>query len=175
MRRHAVRAHFLSRMSVCRGIFCLASPRPVFLFSISHFIFSRGSPLLVGIKSVGHLSTDYIPVLYSADLNQSPPAQKKKNGLANSANSDCADDRDSLNEFKSLSLRPEVEYFFASDASAIIEHTNRVLYLEDDDVAYVTCEGGEIKLFFDGRMTFGLSKTTKKNFFFFLFFLSNIY
>lgn len=31
----------------------------------------------------------------------------------------------------------EVEYFFASDASAVIEHTNRVIYLEDDDVAAV--------------------------------------
>jgi hypothetical protein len=30
-----------------------------------------------------------------------------------------------------------VEYFFASDASAIIEHTNKVIYLEDDDVASV--------------------------------------
>ncbi|XP_046391782.1 glutamine--fructose-6-phosphate aminotransferase [isomerizing] 2 isoform X5 [Ischnura elegans] len=31
----------------------------------------------------------------------------------------------------------EVEYFFASDASAVIEHTNRVIFLEDDDVAAV--------------------------------------
>ncbi len=30
-----------------------------------------------------------------------------------------------------------MEYFFASDASAIIEHTDRVIYLEDDDVASV--------------------------------------
>jgi glucosamine--fructose-6-phosphate aminotransferase (isomerizing) len=30
-----------------------------------------------------------------------------------------------------------VEYFFASDASAVIEHTNRVIFLEDDDVAAV--------------------------------------
>lgn len=30
-----------------------------------------------------------------------------------------------------------VEYLFASDASAIIEHTNRVIFLEDDDVASV--------------------------------------
>lgn len=35
-----------------------------------------------------------------------------------------------------------VEYLFASDASAIIEHTNRVIFLEDDDVASVE----------DGRM-----------------------
>ena len=27
---------------------------------------------------------------------------------------------------------------FASDASAIIEHTNRVIFLEDDDVAAVS-------------------------------------
>ncbi|CAN7993015.1 unnamed protein product, partial [Ixodes hexagonus] len=32
----------------------------------------------------------------------------------------------------------EIEYFFASDASAIIEHTNRVIFLEDDDVAAVS-------------------------------------
>ena len=31
----------------------------------------------------------------------------------------------------------QVEYFFASDASAIIEHTNRVIFLEDDDVSAV--------------------------------------
>ncbi|KAG7465161.1 hypothetical protein MATL_G00173340 [Megalops atlanticus] len=30
-----------------------------------------------------------------------------------------------------------VEYYFASDASAIIEHTNKVIYLEDDDIAAV--------------------------------------
>uniref|UniRef100_A0A1I8JP60 SIS domain-containing protein n=1 Tax=Macrostomum lignano TaxID=282301 RepID=A0A1I8JP60_9PLAT len=32
-------------------------------------------------------------------------------------------------------LEPQIEYFLASDASAIIEHTNQVIYLEDDDVA----------------------------------------
>jgi glucosamine--fructose-6-phosphate aminotransferase (isomerizing) len=30
-----------------------------------------------------------------------------------------------------------IEYFVASDPSAIIEHTKRVLYLEDDDVAHI--------------------------------------
>ncbi|KAF6039027.1 GFPT2 [Bugula neritina] len=33
-----------------------------------------------------------------------------------------------------------IEYFFSSDASAVIEHTNQVIYLEDDDVASV-CNG----------------------------------
>lgn len=31
-----------------------------------------------------------------------------------------------------------IEYIFASDASAIIEHTKKVLYLEDDDIAHVS-------------------------------------
>lgn len=30
-----------------------------------------------------------------------------------------------------------IEFFVASDASAIIEHTKRVLYLEDDDIAHI--------------------------------------
>lgn len=30
-----------------------------------------------------------------------------------------------------------VEYFMASDASAVVEHTKRVIFLEDDDVAFV--------------------------------------
>ena len=37
-----------------------------------------------------------------------------------------------------------MEYFFASDASAIIEHTNRVIYLEDGDVAWV--KEGNLKI-----------------------------
>lgn len=43
----------------------------------------------------------------------------------------------STTEFSPLGERSPVEYFFASDASAIIEHTNRVIFLEDDDVACV--------------------------------------
>lgn len=43
----------------------------------------------------------------------------------------------STTEFSPLGDRSPVEYFFASDASAIIEHTNRVIFLEDDDVACV--------------------------------------
>jgi len=37
-----------------------------------------------------------------------------------------------------------IEFFIASDASAIVEHTKRVLYLEDDDVAHIA-EGGDFQ------------------------------
>ena len=33
-------------------------------------------------------------------------------------------------------LQP-IEFFIASDASAVIEHTKRMLYLEDDDIAHI--------------------------------------
>ncbi len=40
-------------------------------------------------------------------------------------------------EFHPLGSNQNIEYFFASDASAVIEHTNQVIFLEDDDVAVV--------------------------------------
>ena len=43
----------------------------------------------------------------------------------------------STTEFIPYDDEKVVEYLFASDASAIIEHTNRVIFLEDDDVASV--------------------------------------
>merc|ERR1712111_209567 len=69
---------------------------------------------------------------------------------AHGATSGSATPRKTSAEFRMTSSGPhgeeislcrpgeKVEYFFASDASAIIEHTNRVIFLEDDDVAAVS-------------------------------------
>ncbi|GAB0090905.1 glutamine--fructose-6-phosphate aminotransferase [Sergentomyia squamirostris] len=86
----------------------------------------RGSPLLVGIKTKTRLASDAIPILYDKDhrphgTNRDVPMMPRS---------------ESTSEFMPMEDR-EVEYFFASDASAVIEHTNRVIYLEDDDVAAV--------------------------------------
>ncbi len=35
-------------------------------------------------------------------------------------------------------LPQPIEFFVASDASAVVEHTKRVLYLEDDDIAHIS-------------------------------------
>uniref|UniRef100_A0A665VCQ5 glutamine--fructose-6-phosphate transaminase (isomerizing) n=1 Tax=Echeneis naucrates TaxID=173247 RepID=A0A665VCQ5_ECHNA len=83
----------------------------------------RGSPLLIGVRSEHELPTEEITVQCSF-----------KQGL-NKKNShnrpDCS------NSIQSVEDGSAVEYYFASDASAIIEHTNKVLYLEDDDIAVV--------------------------------------
>jgi glucosamine--fructose-6-phosphate aminotransferase (isomerizing) len=103
----------------------------------------RGSPLLVGIKAESGLESDHIPVQYTLDETPksyihmpmepgsvSPAPRRKKTSAMFRVDSDQTEE-----------IHPSdgdaVEYFFASDASAIIEHTNRVIYLEDDDVAAV--------------------------------------
>ncbi|KFM60539.1 Glucosamine--fructose-6-phosphate aminotransferase [isomerizing] 2, partial [Stegodyphus mimosarum] len=102
----------------------------------------RGSPLLVGIKSKASLATDYIPVLYSKDLekqNKQDIRVHQTSPLPSGALSQTQGIHrsDSTTEFHPTGDDREVEYFFASDASAVIEHTNRVIFLEDDDVAAI--------------------------------------
>ncbi|GFS56660.1 glutamine--fructose-6-phosphate aminotransferase 2 [Nephila pilipes] len=98
----------------------------------------RGSPLLVGIKSKTHLATDYIPVLYSKDLEKQSLQDLRASPMtAGTVQAQGMHRSDSTTEFHPSGEDKQVEYFFASDASAVIEHTNRVIFLEDDDVAAV--------------------------------------
>nr|XP_022906446.1 glutamine--fructose-6-phosphate aminotransferase [isomerizing] 2-like isoform X4 [Onthophagus taurus] len=106
----------------------------------------RGSPLLVGIKTKNRLSTDYVPILYSKDEPISKVYEVIESEESDNTHSDhrphgrgdmpLLPRTESTSEFQPLEDN-EVEYFFASDASAVIEHTNRVIYFEDDDVAAV--------------------------------------
>merc|ERR1711990_1405278 len=104
----------------------------------------RGSPLLVGIKSEGGPESDSIPVQYSVmddpktyqhvgDPTMSPAPNRKTSKRASAMFRIDADQTEEIHPCDG----DAVEYFFASDASAIIEHTNRVIFLEDDDVAAV--------------------------------------
>ncbi|KAL0621452.1 Glutamine--fructose-6-phosphate aminotransferase [isomerizing] 1 [Plecturocebus cupreus] len=95
----------------------------------------RGSPLLIGVRSEHKLSTDHIPILYRTG--------KDKKGSCNLSRVDSTTCLFPVEE-------KAVEYYFASDASAVIEHTNRVIFLEDDDVAAVV----------DGRLSIHRIKRT---------------
>jgi len=103
----------------------------------------RGSPLLVGIKTESDLVSDSIPVQFSPYQDpkdyankalplQSPGPHRKKSTVFR------VDSHNDREEISPSSPADAVEYFFASDASAIIEHTDRVIYLEDDDVAAIS-------------------------------------
>lgn len=96
----------------------------------------RGSPLIIGVKTQKKLKVDFVDVEFSPeagideDQPRSPfydPASMPKLR------------RTSSRAFLSDDGTPQpIEYFIASDPSAIIEHTKRVLYLEDDDVAHIS-------------------------------------
>uniref|UniRef100_A0A8C9NND8 glutamine--fructose-6-phosphate transaminase (isomerizing) n=1 Tax=Serinus canaria TaxID=9135 RepID=A0A8C9NND8_SERCA len=103
----------------------------------------RGSPLLIGVRSEHKLSTDHIPILYRTGEWDSPKPGKDKKGSCNLSRVDSTTCLFPVEE-------KAVEYYFASDASAVIEHTNRVIFLEDDDVAAVV----------DGRLSIHRVKRT---------------
>ncbi|KOX68219.1 Glucosamine--fructose-6-phosphate aminotransferase [isomerizing] 2, partial [Melipona quadrifasciata] len=101
----------------------------------------RGSPLLVGIKTKTRLATDHVPILYGKERMRISfsvyNVWKRRNHRPHGRTELPVMPRsESTSEFQPLEDK-EVEYFFASDASSVIEHTNRVIFLEDDDVAAV--------------------------------------
>jgi len=90
----------------------------------------RGSPLLIGVKTAKKLKVDFVDV----NVDVAPP--ENDNFLVV--------DKPQIRRTQSRSFVGEggdvvpIEFILASDASAIIEHTKRVLYLEDDDVAHIS-------------------------------------
>ncbi|KAI8622049.1 hypothetical protein BC830DRAFT_1091368 [Chytriomyces sp. MP71] len=88
----------------------------------------RGSPLLIGVRTAKKLKVDFVDVDHEdfPDDGQALSADKPAVRRARSRSFMGADD----------SVEP-IEYILASDASAIIEHTKKVMYLEDDDVAHI--------------------------------------
>ncbi|XP_015256771.1 PREDICTED: glutamine--fructose-6-phosphate aminotransferase [isomerizing] 2-like [Cyprinodon variegatus] len=80
----------------------------------------RGSPLLIGVRSEHEPPAEHIAVQYNSGHLREEVEEKNSHNSSNSNGEGKA-----------------VEYYFASDASAIIEHTNKVLYMEDDDIAVV--------------------------------------
>ncbi|XP_020364744.1 glutamine--fructose-6-phosphate aminotransferase [isomerizing] 2 isoform X1 [Oncorhynchus kisutch] len=134
------------------------------MFKSSHFpreavATRRGSPLLIGVRSKYELSAEHIPIQYNTapyysvlrDCAVNPvvpegqraaePISMFKEGVQEKNSHNRPDIANAVNFAEDGKA---VEYYFASDASAIIEHTNKVIYLEDDDIAAVV--GGKLSL-----------------------------
>ena len=120
----------------------------------------RGSPLLIGVKSAKKLKVDFVDV--NVDVTPRTLLYSRMNSIssltfpslsvrraAEVENNFLAVDQPQIRRTQSRSFVGEggdvvpIEFIIASDASAIIEHTKRVLYLEDDDVAHIS-EGGNL-------------------------------
>lgn len=88
----------------------------------------RGSPLLIGVRTAKKLKVDFV----EADIDESEPTPEDGNLRPEQPRFRRTQSRSFLGD----DVQP-IEYILASDASAIIEHTKKVLYLEDDDVAHI--------------------------------------
>nr|ABL89163.1 L-glutamine D-fructose 6-phosphate amidotansferase [Volvariella volvacea] len=117
-----------------------------FVFKSKHFpnevvTARRGSPLLIGVKTDKKLKVDFVDVEFAGqDSNDARVDTLQPTSptslLAPPVNQKVL--RTQSRAFMSEDGLPQpIEFFVASDAAAIIEHTKRVLYLEDDDVAHI--------------------------------------
>lgn len=97
----------------------------------------RGSPLIIGVKSEKKLKVDFVDVEFGTDMIN----DEEKASMNGTPKLRRTTSRAFLTE---SGLPQPIEFFIASDPSAIIEHTKRVLYLEDDDVAHI--HNGELHI-----------------------------
>ncbi|ROT37280.1 glucosamine-fructose-6-phosphate aminotransferase [Sodiomyces alkalinus F11] len=110
----------------------------------------KGSPLVIGVKTQRRMKVDFVDVEYS-DENAALPAEaasqnvalKKQDGLLSPSSLLAAPDKSLLHRSQSRAFMTDdgmpmpTEFFLSSDPSAIVEHTKKVLYLEDDDIAHI--------------------------------------
>ena len=104
----------------------------------------KGSPLVVGVRTQKKMKVDFVDVEYA---EEGPlPAERASQNVAikkASANLLAPPDKSLLHRSQSRAFlsddgRPiPTEFFLSSDPSAIVEHTKKVLYLEDDDIAHI--------------------------------------
>ena len=138
-----------------------------FVFKSKHYpdqvvVARRGSPLLVGVKTDKKLKVDFVDVEFAgqeADQKIVDPRElstrsrssdpsgfltwlsvppSTSGGLLAPPIVNPKIMRTQSRAFMSEDGLPQpIEFFVASDAAAIVEHTKRVLYLEDDDIAHI--------------------------------------
>lgn len=136
-----------------------------FVFKSVHFpgeivTARRGSPLLIGVKTDKKLKVDFVDVEISGTDADSKVVDSRKycypsqhsrlltsatvapptsttSYLVPPSSGPKISRRQSRNFIAEDGTPQPIEFFIASDASAIVEHTKRVLYLEDDDIAHV--------------------------------------
>lgn len=115
----------------------------------------KGSPLVIGVKTQKRMKVDFVDVEY-ADENSPLPAEtaaqnvalKKSaaasggsflspNGLLGAADKSLLHRSQSRAFMTDDGMPMPTEFFLSSDPSAIVEHTKKVMYLEDDDIAHI--------------------------------------
>jgi len=112
----------------------------------------KGSPLVVGVRTQKRMKVDFVDVEYTEDTPlpaeaASQNAAMKKSSVGNflsvGGNTLAPPDKSLLHRSQSRAFMTDdgapmpTEFFVSSDPSPIIEHTKKVMYLEDDDIAHI--------------------------------------
>ena len=104
----------------------------------------KGSPLVVGVRTQKKMKVDFVDVEYSEEGPLSPERAAQNVAIKKtSTNLLAPPDKSLLHRSQSRAFLSDdgvpipTEFFLSSDPSAIIEHTKKVLYLEDDDIAHI--------------------------------------
>ena len=107
----------------------------------------KSSPLVIGIRTDRQMKSDFIDVQFFDEAVQAQAnAQNSRKGSTIFVRPEAS--MGEPNAARRLSVVPQevpsVEFFISSDPSSIIEHTKKVLYLEDDDIAHI--HDGELQI-----------------------------
>ncbi|EAA28758.3 glucosamine-fructose-6-phosphate aminotransferase [Neurospora tetrasperma FGSC 2508] len=110
----------------------------------------KGSPLVIGVKTQKRMKVDFVDVEYADDqplpaetASQNVALKKSAAGLLSPNGLLGAADKSLLHRSQSRAFMTDdgmpmpTEFFLSSDPSAIVEHTKKVMYLEDDDIAHI--------------------------------------
>ncbi|ADM11887.1 glucosamine fructose-6-phosphate aminotransferase [Encephalitozoon intestinalis ATCC 50506] len=125
----------------CEGAFAFVFVSS--LFPNELVVVRKSSPVLIGLKPSGKMSFDFFGVNYddSMDHSISPlgsplmsPNFDKYKFNPNIETISKGVQECSLHTYN----KEPLEIFVASDASALVEHTRKVIYLEDNDIAHVS-------------------------------------
>ncbi|ANB11980.1 glutamine--fructose-6-phosphate transaminase (isomerizing) GFA1 [Sugiyamaella lignohabitans] len=103
----------------------------------------KGSPLLVGVKTEKKLKTDFVDVEFPDTLEELSSVPADANSNINGTANGLLIPKDNLRHSVSRAFMSDegipmaAEFFLASDPAAVVEHTKKVLFLEDDDIAHI--------------------------------------
>ncbi|KAM0678319.1 glutamine--fructose-6-phosphate transaminase (isomerizing) [Binucleata daphniae] len=103
----------------------------------------KSSPLLVGVKTDTKMTLDFFDVNFGTEKDDEPNSPLITSVISPVQPKSSYEVNDLTKGMEGFSLQAQtpklsnMEIFIASDASAIIEHTKKVIFLEDDDIAHV--------------------------------------
>lgn len=126
----------------CEGAFAFVFVSP--LFSNEMIVARKSSPVLIGLKPSGTMSFDFFGVNYGTSKDDMPisPLASPQIPLNPDEYGFDQDIGMMTKGVHNCSLhghnKEPLEIFVASDASALIEHTRKVIYLEDGDIAHIS-------------------------------------